>query len=237
MQINVALYPTELKKVDQKGKTVVIIDVLRGSSTIVHALAHGCKEIYPMPDIKTARRKWKACKNEQILIGGERNGIKVKGFDLGNSPEEYTSEKIRGKTLIFTTTNCTQTLRFCKNPYETLICAFLNAASVAQYLCATKRDILFALSGNSDTYSMEDMMCAGLVINKISKYRKVNLSDTAISAKIIYNNYRGYIRKGLLDSFHGKYLEKIGMKKDVIFCAGARHFDVIPKYSNGVISI
>jgi 2-phosphosulfolactate phosphatase len=117
------------------------------------------------------------------------------------------------------------------------MCAFLNAASVAQYLCATKRDIIFALSGNSDTYSMEDMMCAGFIINKISKYRKVNLSDTAISARIIYNNYRGRIRKGLLDSFHGKYLEKIGMKKDVIFCARTRQFNIIPKYFNGAISI
>ncbi|MBU6391026.1 MAG: 2-phosphosulfolactate phosphatase [Planctomycetes bacterium] len=237
MQINVTLYPTELKKTDQKGKTVVIIDVLRGSSTMVYALAHGCKEIYPMPDIKTARRKWKACKNDQVLLGGEQNGFKVKGFDLGNSPEEYTSEKICGKTLIFTTTNCTKTLRFCKNPHEVLICAFLNAGSVAQYLCSAKRDIVFALSGNNDTYSMEDMMCAGLVIDKISKYRKVNLSDTALSARIIYNKYRGCIRKGLLDSFHGKHLEKVGMRKDVIFCARIGQFAIIPKYSNGVISI
>ena len=245
MHIDVTLYPSELKRIDQKGKTIVVIDVLRGSSTIIHALAHGCKEIHPVPDVKTAWQKRKALnltithnqKNKYVLIGGERNGFRTKGFDLGNSPQEYTAEKIAGKTLVFTTTNCTKTLKLCKNPTEVLICAFLNANAVSKYLASKKRDIIFALSGRSDTYSMEDMICAGMVINEISKSCKVLLSDTAISAKIIYKYYKGHILKGLLDSFHGQYLKKIGMEDDIILCAKAGRFDIIPRYSNGLISL
>src|SRR3990172_9805041 len=113
MHIDVTLYPSELKRVDQKGKTIVVIDVLRGSSTIIHALAHGCKEIYPVPDVKTAWQKRKALnltithnqKNKYVLIAVEQNDFKVKGFDLGTSPQKYTAAIIAGKTLVFTTTN------------------------------------------------------------------------------------------------------------------------------------
>lgn len=236
MYINVTLYPTELKKTEQKGKTVVVIDVLRGSSTIIYAFAQGCKKIYPTPDVKTAWKKWKALKNKDALIGGERDGFKVKDFDLGNSPEEYYAEIVSGKTLIFTTSNCTKTLQYCKNAKETLICAFLNTKFIAKYLASTNRAVIFALAGRNDTYSMDDMMCAGMVIDELCKYRKVSLSDTAISARIVYNNYCGRIRKGLLDSLHGQYLKKIGMGKDVIFCARTKGFNIIPKYSNGMIS-
>ena len=236
MYIHVTLYPTELRKTELKGKTVVVVDVLRGSSTIIYALAQGCERIYPAPDIKTARKKRKIFKNALVLLGGERNGFKVKGFDLGNSPEEYSSRKVQGKTIIFTTTNCTKTLQLCKDAKETLICAFLNGRFVVKYLASASRDIIFALAGRNDTYSMEDMLCAGMVIDKLHKYRKVSLSDTAISARIIYNNYRGRIHKGLSDSFHGQYLKKIGMENDLIFCANTRGFNIIPRYSNGVIS-
>jgi len=84
---------------------------------------------------------------------------------------------------------------------------------------------------------MEDMICAGMAINEISQRCKVFLSDIALSAKIIYNYYRGSIDNGLLASFHGQYLKKIGMEQNIIFCARIEKFDVIPKYSNGVISI
>ncbi|HLG29900.1 MAG TPA: 2-phosphosulfolactate phosphatase, partial [Candidatus Brocadiales bacterium] len=169
MNIIVSPYPSALKRIDQKDKIVVIIDVLRACTTIVQAFSQGCKAFYPVSSIKKAREKLKQLKGRggvtTPLLGGERKGLKIKGFDLGNSPLEYTSDVVRNKSIVFTTSNCTKNLDACRQSKETLLCSFLNIHFVVNYLTALNDDLIIALSGREGDFSIEDAVCAGMLID------------------------------------------------------------------------
>src|SRR3972149_9874236 len=106
MQIEVTLTPAELRATELAGKTVVVIDELRASSTIVQALGNGARAVFPVASIPEARKH--AGQMNGVLLGGERGGLRIPGFDLGNSPSEYTRDRVAGKTIVLTTTNGTR---------------------------------------------------------------------------------------------------------------------------------
>lgn len=118
--------PEEIKNIELAGKLVVMIDVLRASSTIVTALANGCRGFIPILSPDQAKKKAQQFEKEGVLLGGEREGTKIEGFDLGNSPREYKKEAVKDKTIIFSTTNGVKTLEMVKSAYEIIIGSFLN---------------------------------------------------------------------------------------------------------------
>src|SRR5262245_39532454 len=122
-QIDVFLLPALVEPAALAGKTAVVIDVLRATTTIVQALATGAKEIVPLQEVDEARRLAEKL-GEGAILGGERGGVLIPGFDLGNSPAEYTAAKVAGKTVVFTTTNGTRALQRCKMAERVLIGAF-----------------------------------------------------------------------------------------------------------------
>src|SRR3989338_9766475 len=126
----------------QKALRVVVIDVLRACSTITHALSQGCRAIYPFASVRGCLERARMMGRDKVLLGGERGGLRIKGFQLGNSPLEYTREVVEGKDVLFTTTNCTKNLNTITRlgkPKEVLICSFLNLPAVADYLTAKLR--------------------------------------------------------------------------------------------------
>ncbi|MGR3309577.1 MAG: 2-phosphosulfolactate phosphatase, partial [Candidatus Brocadiales bacterium] len=167
MNIIISPYPSALRRINQKDKIVVIIDVLRACTTIIQAFSQGCKAFYPLSSVKRARQKLKQLKREETLLGGERKGLRIKGFDLGNSPLEYTSDTVRNKNIIFTTSNCTKNLDACKQPKEILICSFLNIHHVVNYLSTLNDDLIVAISGREGDFSLEDAVCAGMLIDEL----------------------------------------------------------------------
>lgn len=234
MEVDLSFTPSELQRVEQAGKSVVVIDVLRACTTMTYALSQGrCRAIYPCANVGKARDLFKQFGKGRALLGGERHGVKVKDFHLGNSPEEYSSNVVRGKTIIFTTTNCTRNLMALKGPKGVIVCSFVNLPAVAEYLSRGDADIVLALSGTDGQISLEDAVCGGMLIHLLSKKRQVALSDSTRCAYVLYGHYGHDIRQTLLDSSHGRRLLELGFKKDIYFCAEVGKYDVIPVYARG----
>jgi 2-phosphosulfolactate phosphatase len=173
MKIETILTPTELPALTQRDLRMtacVVFDVLRATSTFVTALHHGAKAIIPVSEIAEALAIKKAesgkRKAETILLGGERNGVRISAdgidFDLGNSPREYTPEKVRGKTIVSTTTNGTRALRACVNAQTVLAASFLNLTATAEFLRQKNfENILLVCAGTGENQADEDVLAAG----------------------------------------------------------------------------
>jgi 2-phosphosulfolactate phosphatase len=170
MKIDAVLSPAELPalaKRDLRDATCVVFDVLRATSTFVTALHHGAKAIVPVSEIAEAL----ALRQKQpgLLLGGERDGVRIRAgqtgginFDLGNSPREYTPEKVRGKTIVSTTTNGTRALRACTGAQTVLAASFLNLTATAQFIRRLQpAQIVLVCAGTRENIATEDVLAAG----------------------------------------------------------------------------
>ena len=231
--------PEEIKNVELAGKLVVIIDILRASSTIVTALANGCRGFIPILSPDKAKEKAQEFEKERILLGGEREGIKIEGFNLGNSPREYKREAVKGKTIIFSTTNGVKTLEMVKGAHRIIIGSFLNLQAVCDYCTDYKGDILIICAGRKGRFSLEDTACAGMMVNSLrdvfpGDYQEV---DANLTAQLLYVKFGNNILEILGKSQHGRYLESIGLGEDLKFCSQLDLFHIVPIFKDGLISI
>jgi len=148
------------------GGAVVVIDVLRATTTIIHAVAAGAREVIPCLEIDEARRAAANHPPGEALLGGERGGLKIEGFDLGNSPEEYNRATVGGKTVVLTTTNGTRAMMLCRQSKRVLIGAFVNASAVARELMQEERVHLLC-AGTEGEITREDVLFAGRVADQL----------------------------------------------------------------------
>jgi 2-phosphosulfolactate phosphatase len=162
--LHVYALPTFAVPEDFLGGTVVVIDVLRATTTIVAALEAGASEVIPCLEISDARAMAASFPPGAALLGGERNGLPIEGFDLGNSPSEYTPETVGGKTVIFTTTNGTRAMLQCRRADQVFLGAFVNVSAVYQRLLG--RDKIHLLcSGARGQFGRDDILLAGLLVH------------------------------------------------------------------------
>jgi len=231
--------PEEVKNKELAGKLVVVIDVLRASSTIVTALANGCNGFIPIFSPDQAKKKAQQFEKERLLLGGEREGIKIEGFDLGNSPREYKGEVVKDKTIIFSTINGVKTLEMVKNAHRIIIGSFLNLHAVGNYCANYQGDILIICAGNEGKYSLEDAACAGMLIDSLKNALSdaCQESDSNLTAQLLYEKFGNNILKILQKSQHGRYLESIGLEKDLRFCSQLDFFHIVPIFGDGLISL
>jgi len=231
--------PEEIKNTELAGKLVVVIDVLRASSTIVTALANGCNGFMPILSPELAREKAQQFEKEGILLGGEREGKKIEGFDLGNSPREYKEEAVKGKTIIFSTTNGVKTLEMAKDARKIIIGSFLNLQAVCHYCTNYQGDILIICAGREGKYSLEDTACAGMIIHSLRDvFPGVHQGvDANLTAQLLYEKSGYNILEILRKSQHGRYLESIGLSEDLKFCSQLDFFHIVPVFRDGIISI
>ena len=231
--------PEEIKNVELAGKLVVIIDVLRASSTIVTALANGCSGFIPIFSPDQAKKKAQEFKKERVLLGGEREGTKIEGFNLGNSPREYKKEAVKDKTIVFSTTNGVKTLEMAKSAHRIIIGSFLNLQAVCDYCTNYQGDILLICAGKEGRFSLEDTACAGMIISSLrdvfpGDHQEV---DANLTAQLLYEKFGNNILKILRKSQHGRYLESIGLDEDLKFCSQLDLFHIVPIFKDGIISI
>lgn len=219
-------------------RIVVIIDVLRVSSTIVTALANGAEKILPLlhvQDVFTGKEQLisKGIPPDKILMGGERMGMKVRGFDLGNSPLEYSPQRVNGKTLIISSTNGTKAITRSKNAVEIIVGSFLNADASGEYLAGKNQDTVFYLSGKEGRFSLEDAVGAGMIIDSLGeKCESLNLSDSALMCLYLYEKFKADPFHVFLQGEHGKYLDSIGLMEDLRYCAKANIINKVPTVCN-----
>lgn len=235
--IDVLLTPEEIVCKELDGKLIVVIDVLRASSTIVTALARGCNGFIPIFSTSGAKNEANCLKKEEVLLCGERKGFKIEGFDLGNSPREYTEKITKGKKIVFTTTNGVKTMEMAKNASEIAICSFLNLHAVCDYCLNFNGDVVVICAGRDGKYSLEDAVCAGMLIDSVRKkllesYRE---TDANVTVQILYKKYANNILGMLKKSQHGQILESIGLEKDLEYCSSVDIFDIVPIFKDGMI--
>src|SRR5271154_1452563 len=181
MKIETILTPAELPALaqrDLRATACVVFDVLRATSTFVTALHHGAKAIIPVSEIAEAvafkNSEFGIRNSESILLGGERNGVRISAdgidFDLGNSPREYTPEKVRGKTIVSTTTNGTRALRACVGAKTILASSFLNLNATANFLQQNNfENILLVCAGTRENEALEDTLAAGALCELLAR--------------------------------------------------------------------
>ena len=172
MKLNVFLSPVIVDELYFTSKTTVVIDVLRATSTIVTAIDNGAKEVVPVASVEFAVKVSGGMFGGQILLGGERNTKKIEGFALGNSPFEYSKEIVEGKTIVFYTTNGTKSIAKAKYSENLYTCSFLNISAVAKHLITLNTDVEIVCAGRNNYFSIEDSVCAGMLISKISKVKE-----------------------------------------------------------------
>lgn len=238
MKLDVLYSPVQADELFFTGKTTVVIDVLRASSTIITALANGAKEIVPVGTIEFAVKVSGGIFGGQTLLGGERNTKKIEGFALGNSPSEYTKEIVSGKAIVFYSTNGSRAIVKAKYSANLFVCSFNNLNALAMHLKKLNEDVIILCSGNNNLFSLEDSVCAGMLINElISETKKFELTDSSISAMSLYKAFGKNIFKMLSETDHGRLLIDNGFKDDLKACAELDNTEVIPFYSGSILKV
>ena len=218
-----------------RGAAVVVIDVLRASSTMTAALAAGAREVRCFASVCEARRARRTRAGRTGLLCGERNGRRVPGFDLGNSPGDFTPGRCAGRTLFMTTTNGTRALGRTLQAREVVIGCFLNLSAVAGYLSAGRGDVALLCAGTEGEVSAEDVAFAGALACEIAG-KGITLTESAQEAARVWRAARRSLTKFLARSRGGVPLVKIGLGRDIRFCARRNRFDVVPRvvsHTNG----
>ncbi len=207
-----ALFPVYYSN---KNCVVVVIDVFRATSAIVTAFDNGIKEIIPVSSLEEAREY----KEKGYFVGAERKGEIIEGFDFGNSPFSYMQEKLKGETVVLTTTNGTKALNRAKAADRVIVGSFLNLTAVVDYLKAQKKDVLLLCAGWRDRYNMEDTLFAGAVVEQLIKDPLFgNLADSATASMHLYQVAKDDLNQYLKDSSHRRRLARLNLEKDIDYC-------------------
>ena len=232
MDLDVALTPAALDADAHAERAVVVIDVFRASTTIVTALANGARAVIPVADKGEAGRLAATLDRDTSLLGGERDGRTLPGFPVGNSPSEYTPDRVAGKTVVLTTTNGTAALVAARAAARTAVGAFVNAGAAAGWLRAALGDGLGAVlvcAGWRGRVSLEDTLCAGLLVDRVAG-SAAGLGDAAQIAHGLYRGARGDLARALLSADHTRRLLALGASDDVAACVRLDVAETVPVY-------
>jgi len=213
--IEVCFSPFLFELYKEEYEIVVVIDVLRATSAICAAFDNGVKSIIPVDSIETAREYQK----KGYLVGAERQGKIVEGFDFGNSPFSFMNEELRGKDIVLTTTNGTKAIHLVKDAKQVVIGSLLNLDALCHWLEKQNKHTLCLCSGWQNKFNLEDTICAGAISDYLINTGKfISEEDSSIAAKYLYlsakDNYFGYLKS----SSHRRRLKNLNLNEDIKFC-------------------
>ena len=238
MKCIVHVSPVNLDELYFTGKTIVVIDVLRASNTIIAALNNGAREIVPVGSIEFAVKVSGGMFGGHTLLGGERNTKRIDGFALGNSPREYTEEIVSGKSIVFYTTNGSKAIAKAKFSDNLFVCSFSNISALADHLVWLNLDFEILCAGRNNSFSMEDSICAGKLIARIQESDgELVLNDSSTACLSLYRTYGSDIFEMLKNSDHGKLLIENGFEEDIKICSEVDNVKVIPFFKENVVKL
>ena len=216
-------------------KTTVVLDVLRATSTIVTALSEGATGILPVETVMEA----KTLHRQGDLLGGERFCRNIAGFDFGNSPLEYTPERVSGRRIILTTTNGTRAVQKAVRSDHVLAGSLLNADSCASMAISLRRDIVLFCAGTHDEFALEDGICAGLLLDRLQRYagNALEIDDLGFAMLGFYRQHAANITEIMRMSASGKRLAKLGFGKDVAFCSQIDRTAAVPRLTGDTMTL
>lgn len=239
MRVHVVLTPGERGGEGFHSQSAVVIDVFRAATTVATALSHGCRMVIPVLTPEEARARARAFPSRDILLGGERGGEPIVGFELGNSPLDYTADRVAGKMVILTTTNGTRALlgAAAGGAAATAVGALVNVGAIARWAADQGRDLTLLCAGDAEGISLEDTVCAGLIVERLARGgAPLDLSDAAVVATAVARDYRDRLDHLCEDSTWARHLARAGREKDLTACLSLDAWSLVPLLRNGVVS-
>jgi 2-phosphosulfolactate phosphatase len=218
------------------GVCLVVIDVLRASSTIITALENGAERIIPTPDVETASRLVRPAERDKKLLAGERKCCPVPGFDLCNSPQDFAPERVGGKTIVFTTSNGTRGILLGAKARRIVVGALINVHAVGEAL-RREGDIAVLCCGTEGALAAEDLLCGGMLLRSLGEGGGVEpLNDAARVSLAIAERFGGDAEHFVRSTDHGRRLIALGFERDVVFCSRVGATGVVPEVRGGEIT-
>jgi 2-phosphosulfolactate phosphatase len=211
------------------GGVAVVIDVLRATTTILHALAAGCQAVRPCAEVEEARELAGSLRAGRVLLGGERGGKPLPGFDVGNSPREYTAARCRGAVLVLTTSNGSRALLHAAAADRVLVAAFVNYSAVCEQLRREIRPIHIVCAGDGGAVALEDALLAGALVEFLSDLGPARLNDGARLAWDAFEHHGRVLEGALAVSAGGVRLRNLGYQEDVLAAAHVDQFTLAPE--------
>lgn len=231
MTVDVILSAAAVTAERVMNRSVAVIDVFRATSVIVEALHNGARAVVPVVTVEEACILAEKYPKDHILLGGERNTVKIEGFDKDNSPRSYTAGDVSGKTIIFTTTNGTRAILNSRHAHSIFVASFLNMNSVCRALAAEGRDIVLVCSGRSDRFTAEDGLCAGAMVGELVLKYGYDMTDIAEVMQRMYAEAARDLHKRLSTTTHYNDIMSRGYESDVEFCLQRDVYDIVPRYT------
>jgi len=235
MKIDLYLTPVPFGKAAVEGKAVVVIDVLRSSTSICAALMAGAKGVIPTPGPGEAGEMWTKIGSDMAVLAGERSGVKIENFQLGNSPSEFNGAAVGGKFVIMTTTNGTALFSKTYTACPVLSGALVNVSMVAQRLADENKDVIIACCGREGHFSIEDTLCGGMLVDLLKERhgKEIRQNDASSLALLLYRSNKDRIKVAIEDGEHGRFLASIGFSDDVSTASAVDTINVLPVLRDG----
>lgn len=217
----------------QLPQCAVVVDVLRATTTIATALAAGAEAVQVFADLETLEATSATWPEAQRLRAGERGGETVAGFDLGNSPFDYTPEVVKGKRIFMSTTNGTRSLATVQAAPTVITAALVNVSTVVSYILDQGFETVWIVgSGWQGAYSLEDTVCAGAIVATLAHKGDLNYAnDEAVAAEALYQQWQNNLLGILRQASHGQRLLRLDRDRDLEYCAALDSIPVLPLQS------
>lgn len=212
-----------------RQSVAVVIDVLRATTSIVHALAAGCTAVLPCAEVDEARTLSDSLPAGRVLLAGERGGLPIPGFDLGNSPRRFTARACRGVAVVLTTTNGTRALVRCASAPRTLVAAFVNYSAVCEQLRSEARPVCIVCAGTDGDVTLEDTLLAGALVDFLYDLGGVRLNDGARLAWDCFDTHGCCLQGAMELSQGGRNLMALGFEEDIQAAAKVDEFALVPE--------
>jgi 2-phosphosulfolactate phosphatase len=239
VRLDVFFTPSQVKPADTAGRLVAIVDVLRASTTVATALGNGAKTVIPLEGADEVISRSKEFSRSGVKLAGEQKMFPIAGFDLGNSPQDFTAEAVEGKTILITTTNGTRALLGVQGARDIVIASYVNFTAVLAMMkvaASSNTDIAIICAGEEGSFTLEDAACAGRYVRAIPKRASVVSNDAASASVLIEKRYGENIAKVFKESTHGQALQSAGFGDDLTAAAEVDAYPVVPIYQDRQIT-
>jgi 2-phosphosulfolactate phosphatase len=238
VKLDVFFDPVGVNPAEVQGRSVVVVDILRATTTIVVALDHGARAVLPAGSTEEAIRISQNLERDDVVLAGERKSVRIPGFALGNSPGEFTAEAVQGKTIVLTTTNGTPALIAVQGAREVIVAAAVNFGVVAQKCRAVLEqhgELMILCAGRERQFALEDAFAAGRLAKVLlpeGGLRRLTVNDGALAALELARHFGERWLRALKASTHVRELTELGFRDDLLVCAEENTHPILPLYAD-----